>query len=318
VALMLLGKGYLSDERLARTETAKGANGGTGEKKHAADRPGNQGNGKVGEIEPDPPKGNPPANPDPRAAPLDAKIAQLVGDLKSERREERIRAAEGLGKLKEMARPAARALCEVAADAEESVRQAALEALEKVHPALYKHVSTLVLGGDRRQAVQAIKLMGEGANAATPLLLAQLKRDCYPLRFDGEGDILEELASLRAIAPDEASTVAMIVELANYEGGVGQGSRVRAAAAAAIGELAERHPDQRLEMIKAMVRAAQFRPQRSNMVDSYTSVAAINALGKIGPKAKDAVPVLKKLKFSPDVAIREAATAALEKIDPQP
>jgi HEAT repeat protein len=333
VAVMLFGRGILRDAHQARAENTKQADDDTGrvEKGRPAKPPGDRGNAEDGEAEPDPGKGNRPAKPDPRTDPLgDANLTRLVRELRSERRDERIRAAEELGKLKDKARPAARALCEAALDAEESVRQAALEALEKVHPSLYKHVSTFLLDGNpqnRAEAAKSIRFMGKEGNAAAPLFLVQIKKDCYPRRylneaartrpfieFVSEDVVLVDLATLRAIAPDESSTLSIIVELATYEGENGEGSQVRAAAATAIGELANRRPEQRPEMIRALLAAAQFHSPRGNMMDSKTSTAALNALAKIGPEAKDAIPVLKKLKLSQDMAIREAAAAALEKI----
>jgi HEAT repeat protein len=313
-ALGLFGGGTTADDRRAGVGTA---------------RPADDDN-KVGQEQPAPGKGKPPAKPDPRPGPEDRglgpKLAKLVRDLKSERSADRIRAAEQLGKLKEEAKPAARALCEAATASEESVRQAALEALEKVHPRLYKPVSTLLVDNDAGNHLQAaldIKGMGEDGRAATPVVHAHLRRYRRPgdegMFWRGGGElILGDMAALRAIAPDEPNTVKVMIELTTYEGQLYQGGQVRAAAATALGDLATRQPDRRDEIVKALVAATQYRPNYGNeWTEQPAMIAAITALGQIGPYASEAVPALRKLNLNPQRPIREAASAALEKIEPQ-
>jgi HEAT repeat protein len=264
------------------------------------------------------------APPEPVKGSGNAKVDKLVQGLKSKQVADRVRAAEEIGRMKEEGKPAARALCEAAISSDEVVRQAALEALEKIHPSLYKPVSTLLLDNspnNRQQAAQTIKLMGQEGNAATPVVLEILKRNNHegpkgPFFID-DSFMLEEMATLQAIAPDELDTVNLMIELTTYEGYF-SGGQVRHVAAIALGELAKKHPGKRQEIIKALLAATQFHPPRWQQLDQPTCIAAIGALGKIGPDAKEAIADLKKLKLSPDMAIREAAGAALEKIDPRP
>src|SRR5205807_5692732 len=63
-------------------------------------------------------------------------ISRLMSALRSEHNVDRIRAANELAKLGQAAKSAARALCAAATDEDGEVRQSAIEALEKVHPAL--------------------------------------------------------------------------------------------------------------------------------------------------------------------------------------
>ncbi len=183
------GKGTSADDEHTRAETARqdDRDGVAGEKKPRGERPGNQDTIKRGEE--------------------DEKVAKLVRSLKSDQAADRIRAAEQLGKLKAEGKPAARALCEAAIDEDDSVRQAALEALEKVHPALYKPVSTLLVDSNAVNQISAAQTIGnmraEG-KAATPLLTAHLKRHIppdgfatqNPSFFDAEAVITADAAAL--------------------------------------------------------------------------------------------------------------------------
>jgi HEAT repeat protein len=313
-AVVLFGKGLLPHDRQAQTDAAKQDNGGGADKDE--------------EPAPNTGKGKPPPGTGSRPNSADGignkKVADLVRALRSERSADRIRAAEQLGKLREEAKSAARALCEAAATSEEAVRQAALEALERVHPALYKPVLTLLVDNDPSNqllATRAIKDMGEVGKAATPVVHAHLRRNRGMTRndalFQNNDDlILEDMAALRAIAPDEPDTLTVLMELTTYEGRFYQGGPIRAAAATALGELATRQPDRRQDIVKTLVAATQFRPKSGKEWGAQpTAIAAINALAMIGPHAKEAIPELKKLKLSSEMAIREAAAAALEKIE---
>jgi hypothetical protein len=302
--LLLFGRGTPSDDRQAGTDNPRQADDDKGEK-NSAEKPGSR--------------------PDPTDGIRDKKVAELVRDLMSERDADRIRAAEQLGKLREEARPAARALCEAALTPEESVRRAALEALEKVHPALYKPVLTLLVDSgqyNHHRAVEAIRLMGKDGNAAAPVLLAHLRWHCqlqpsgrvFALQRPDEELAGADIAALRAVAPDDPGTANLLTELATYESQLSRGW-IRQAAVAALGDVANSQPSRRREIVKTLMAAAQFQPSNSQRPDAQTTIAALNALAVIGPDPTEAVPEVKKLKLSPDANIRQAAGAALEKID---
>jgi hypothetical protein len=341
-ALLMLPKGMLQlDRRQALAGTAKQDSGearATGVKRPKASSTGREGV-REAEIEPNPEKPRPratgrerpPADPGQGADTEDSigesKVTRLVRDLKSETRGDRIRAAGELGRLKEKGRPAARALCELALNADLDLRQAALEAMEKVHPSLYKSVATLLLDREQHnqlEAAQAIKEMGQEGNAATPVLLSHLRANC-PARQEGGArfvprNVNEHLAvidmgALQAVAANEPETVKLMVELATFEGQFGEGGQIRPAAISALTELATKQRDQRPAVVKALMAAAQFQSRVGRWQDQQTCIAAINALGAIGPDARQALPDLKKLKLSPDMSIRQAASEAVEKIE---
>lgn len=90
----------------------------------------------------------------------------------------RARAARRVGELGETGRPAARALCGALFDPSHSVREAAAEALEKVHADVYWPARTLLKTDDlaaHPKAAAALARLGPGGNAATPVLLRHLR-----------------------------------------------------------------------------------------------------------------------------------------------
>src|SRR5262249_3416647 len=87
-----------------------------------------------------------PRNPD---------LGRLAKQLKSDKPEEGVQAAEGLGKRGADALPGAQALCEAALDPSESERQAAPEALENEHPGLSRQVPTLLTDTTSSSPVKA-------------------------------------------------------------------------------------------------------------------------------------------------------------------
>src|SRR5436309_9449080 len=93
-------------------------------------------------------------------------VQELAKRLKAARPAEQIKAAEALGKLGRKASGAAAALCLAAADPDEDVRHAVLEALEAVAPAIQKHVVTLAVDEDVDHQLQAgASLLGLGEKA---------------------------------------------------------------------------------------------------------------------------------------------------------
>jgi HEAT repeat protein len=310
VALMFFGKGTPPDDRGAIAEAANQADDGHVD----AGKPAN------------PPKPGP--GHDPAGGISDPKIAKLVRELRSDRPANRIRAAEELSRMKEKARPAARAICEAATDTDESVRQAALEALEKVQPALYEPVLTLMVDGGRNnqaRAARIIEQMGEDGKPATPVLLAHLR--LHPAVAD--------IKALRVVASDDPATAVLLLELMTYGGQrpSDEGWQIRNAATAALRDVAKSQPSQRREIVKSLVAAIRNAQTTAEGASGrhplhiedivaaeqsfQTAIVAINTLAEIGPDAKEAVPELKKLKLSPSASMRRAAIAALERIDPQ-
>jgi hypothetical protein len=85
----------------------------------------------------------------------------------------RARAAAEIEKLGPEGRPAARVLCRAVLDRSKNVREAALNALQRVDPALHLPVSVLLekrVGDNHLKAVQTIGKLKKDGTPATPLL----------------------------------------------------------------------------------------------------------------------------------------------------
>jgi hypothetical protein len=274
------------------------------------------------------PREAPPAKTQPDTA-TDSELDRLVRGLRAESPAERVRAATELGKLKERGRPAARALCEAAVDPSEAVRQAALEALEKVRPDLYRHVLVLLVDADpykNTQASGALQAMREDAQAAAPMLLAHLRWHGGPPRATRDTifgvkqprwDLARaDIAALTKLDPTNPEFVKLLTDLSGPlpANTPFYGAQLQSHAVAALGEIGKNHPEQRKRIIPALI-AAVGEEDRGWVFDTQRRLAAIGALGSFGPDAKEAVPALKKLMLHPQDVIRHAASSALEKIE---
>jgi HEAT repeat protein len=226
----------------------------------------------------------------------------------------------------ERARPAARDLCEAATDASESVRQAALEALEKVHPALHKNVLVLLVddnSSNHIRASRAVAALGKDGAPAVPVLLAHVRWNCsterdpqravFRIRYFDDDMLVADIGALGTVAPDEPAVVNTLVELTRFTDQFGGGYRVRPAAVGALLEVGKAYPGRRKQLVPALVAALDFRVNERH--DEATCLAALAALGAFGPDAREALPALKKLKLSPRMTVREAAAVALGRIE---
>jgi HEAT repeat protein len=307
--------------------------GSSGQAKGAArgDRPGLGRNPEEEDERPPRPPGNSrprdrgalpaPANqPEQPPAPLgNARLDRLVKGLKGETAAERRQAAEELAKLGEAARPAARALCEAAAGGDESVRRSALEALEKVHPSLYHPVTTLLVDENRwtqQQAGNTLAAMGSEARAAVPVVLAHLNQSRSPRPgWIDPSAVLTDIAVLGRIGPDDPAVVRELIELAKLQPGrpFYLQSGIHAAAVRGLQEAGKADPALRGQIVPVLVSALDN--SYPDAREEQTRLAAIAALEAFGSDSTEAVPVLKKLKLDPSMPVRQAAAAALEKIE---
>jgi hypothetical protein len=226
---------------------------------------------------PEPPgKEKPPADPaeraKPKAAPpavrkdepgADADLAALRAALKSPQVAERVRALDELGKKGRKARPAARDICELfVADETPLVRQTALFALEKIHPALYKPLVVLAVEVDPgRHAAAALEIgqLGTDGEAALPIVGAHLMAGLdevvhpklRPQRQVTPAMIHNDLRALAAIGPGEPTVHKTLVEMTKVEAPVPAPMRGRDAlsatrllAAQLLADLLRAHPEQ--------------------------------------------------------------------------
>lgn len=282
----------------------------------------------------------------PANVPANAAVAPLVAKLGNKDPTVRIKAANELAQLGAAARPAARALCSAAIDDSQEVRQAALEALEKVQPALAKPITTLVVrdvfaGNSANQ----IENMGEAASPAIPVLIWHAKQ--MPRAPIEGGNSVWDIQALAKVGPTDPEAVRAILEYAQSSITRTNGVRPKdpgdkptdkdapdadmmaatphevAAALTALGKMSQNKGDLRQEIVACLVKVlaqeadspSRIRLSGADLSANDSLFAAINSLVQYGADAKAAIPALKRLKLDKEMAVRDQAGAALEKID---
>jgi outer membrane biosynthesis protein TonB len=293
----------------------------------------------------------PDLSPKKEGTKLDERLAHWVKALKDRRAQERLRAVEELGKLKEAARPAARALCEtLVSDSAPAVRQATLDALEKICPELHAPVVVLAVEASpekHAKAARDVAALGEQGQAAVPVLLSHLR--LAPTRFPYQAATLmaEDAQVLGQIAAEEVAVQKTLLELTRLTltlpGQRGDiGGSVRAAALQAVSDLLDKRPEEAKHVLPGLLTATrgmtdpEVRGQAigllgkvaENHPDLRRQIAAaflimakagdtrvVPQFGKCGRDAQDALPLLKKFKLHPVETVRREANEAIEQIE---
>jgi hypothetical protein len=333
VALFLLVKDSATNDPQAQTDAAKQneSDAGTGAKEGArepnkeasqketprTDREGSKGDAPKRRTQRHEEEESPADRTPRRTPPPKTELDRLIEQLKTEKTDDRVAAAERLRKMGEKARPAARALCEAIVSSSEPLRRAALEALEKVDPTLYKQVVLLVVDENAYNHVQAsnaLAAMGAEGAAAVPVLLAHAKK-VSATNYLNESMLIADIAALAKLGAGESAVVELFKELTKFQKANRGGWQVRPAAINALVAAGKAQPTRRKELVPVLVAATAESPDIFGRHDEATCLAAIKALGEFGPDAKAAVPRLKDLKLSSSMMIRDGARAALEKIE---
>jgi hypothetical protein len=278
----------------------------------------------------------PPKEPSPPPT-KDQTLSALILDLQGKNDKDCIRAARSLARLGEAGRPAARALCAAALDRSDDVRQAALEALEKVHPRLYQPVLTLLVDRDQQNhtlACNKLVSLGRQASEGAPVLRAYILHHCSehrPInRFPTDLHLFtirqhshlaaSGVQALLKVAPNEDETIDLFISLStlnNWNQPLRNlAAEVRPSATQSLGEIAKAYPDKRKKIVSALANATDVKmTPNQNTSDHQNTLLAVKALGQLGADAADAIPTLKKLKLHSSQQIRQAASEALDKIE---
>lgn len=236
------------------------------------------------------------------------KLADLTKALKDKANANRLKALEGLAKLGPDAKDADRAIVTAMLERWPMNKEEYLGALEKVHPEIHKQVVTFLVDEELRnksEAVELIAKMRTNGRAAVPLFLAFYQADKAKNFPNGNVISATIMESLGVVDPEGVDSVKTIldgiarpVDPQDLE----QASEIRKRA---IKSSLAMKIDGKI-LTKALI---------AGMADKDCIIEAINALAKLGPTAKEAVPVLNKAKLDSRAEVREAATAALEKIN---
>jgi HEAT repeat protein len=254
------------------------------------------------------------APPEAKPGPDDA-LAPLVKALRSADRNDRIRAAEKIGASGQKSAQALRALCEATLDADDEVKVAALDALEKVHPALYQPVLTLLVDRDYRKQLEAVEKLArlkEGALPALPLLAAYCTN---PKNFHFRA-MVRTLHALNAVAPGDPLTLKTATLLAGRR----DIPQVHLAGVTVLAELGVSDPAARKTAVAALLTVVGEPNQarfggHTYLVLEETVLFAVWALAAFGDDAKEALPALKKLKLHEKAAFRTAARGAVLQLE---
>jgi hypothetical protein len=242
----------------------------------------------------------------PKAAggPVRDKLKQLLADLKNGTTPVKIAALEGIAALGPDAKSASEVIIRVATeDRSPKVRTAAIDAFEKVDSTLYAPTVTLLVDQDyrnRARAITQLQLLGGDARPVVPLLLR--------LERTSSQHNVQILRALYEIDPHEPGFIDLILNEVSFKSDPFDRHTYNPSRPEAIKILLGLIDDKIIDKSKAV------KPLLSALQDGETIIQAINALGDLGGAAKEAVPVLTRLKLHEQKAVREAAKAALEEI----
>jgi HEAT repeat protein len=235
---------------------------------------------------------------------VDPKVAALIKALRGKTTTDKVKAAEGLEKLGPEARDATRAICDAVLDPSRKVRNAALNALEKINPDLHEVVAPLALDenpSNRLDAVERIQKMGANGKPATSLVIASYGNPARPTEIGSLEEQFKQQAidTLIAVGPEDKEVVDALIFWLLAD----QDSRMRDRCAEV---LPQTHIPKRT--VPALLKA---------MSAGIVRLPAVEALGEIGADAKTSVKALANVMVTdPDAAVRLGAIRALERIDP--
>lgn len=196
---------------------------------------------------------------------------------------------EAIENLKGQAKPLAGILCRMLGGRPEPQRKKALQALEVIRPDLYDPLVVLTVNRytakDFAANAAINKLATSRDPAVAPFLLQRINEGIRAAlesrRFDFPSSrFVAYMETLVAVAPDDPAT---------------------------------------LKAISSVADAFAFHREARNFRSDNTPVArsAVLLLGSFGPKAKDAIPILRELKLSEEPSVRDAAVGSLRKIEGQ-
>jgi HEAT repeat protein len=229
-------------------------------------------------------------------------ILALAKDLKAKEPAKRLKALEQVATYGSKANVVGEQLIEAMTDKVADVQDAAALTLEKVNPAVFRPVFTLLRGMAKIKACLELGQLKGQAEIAIPLLLHYQNNQSALGIFLGTDSFGYDLFPIIAkIAPkDKRFADAVLTHIATTP--PDEYAQRRMAGIAQLKIIDAKAADK----VKALITA---------IGDGRLSLEVIAALRELGKDAEPALPSLKKLKLSPDDEIRKAASEAINKIE---
>lgn len=236
-------------------------------------------------------------------------VVPLAGVLKDADPAARVAAADALAKAGADAKPAAADLTPLLDDADKAVRQAAAFALGRISPdnpsfvaaALVKRFGAEKEADVRREALVSLKLLGDQSGPVVAAFAAALTDP------DGETQAVA-VRALGTFGADAKPAAEALFDLA----AAGRDKDLRVAAARAFGSALGPALKGR---VKDMIRLMEADPDFEVRVALVEEIAA---LGNDIKDDKDAMAALRKRLSDPQVKVREAAAAAIRRVEKKP
>jgi len=239
----------------------------------------------------------------------DDPIAKCVVALRGKDVKTRVKAAADLKAIGvDAAKKAGNPICKALSDPSAAVRKAALEAAETVLPDLYADLSAIKLDKSddaKLAAVRRLGGMGEKATAAAPVVLELYKSEVLKDTAMNQAGIKELVDILVSIKAKDAATTKTL-------GDAAQMSRIAAIRYHSLNGLSRLSTDDKdlQKQVLPLIKKALTDP------DKTVCLFAIGAIAPYGQDARDVLPILRRLKISPDPAVRGAAVNAIETAAP--
>lgn len=233
----------------------------------------------------------------------DAKLDDIVKDLKNKNVATRNKAIAKLGDLGEEGKPGAQALVELMVSVWPKDKDRFLDALEKIDPESQKLILALLTETEadkKLEAVDGMENLAEEGKACIPVLL----KFFY---LDRQGKLTRDFSfaqrimpALVKINPEDKTVVAAVLAAVSVQGRLPD-SALRQKAIETVKDL---KADPKLV----------FNALSSATNDPMSRLQAVEAMGLMGKDGTIALTLLMKLKFDMNKDVREAATAAIEAI----
>lgn len=245
---------------------------------------------------------------------------KAAGNLSAPNEKTRAAALAFLVQMGPRSSPHVRAICDRLVNSPTLSTETALEAVERIDPAIYTPLRELLLSKrfkDKAAQVEKFQKMGTRAGAVVPVLVDQFRLIANAANPDGKipADAFDFAVSVQTLLltlkPDDSHTIATMKAIAvpRFANGVGPPNQpIVFLAAAFLCEWADDDAERKKQLLPVLASTC-------TSADTALAVESIKKCGRMGAEAKSLLPLIKKLKLSDRAEVREAATEAAAKIE---